>query len=355
MSSLALYLIGVRGCGKTAVFDALTHTPAGPHFMERGGLRYGTVKVPDARLAALRDLYQPKKYTPAEVTFVDMPAPGNAEGHFGDQVGQLGNADAFVLVTQAFGDMDYRGNAVDPAAQLDSIMLELIVADLDKVERRLERVAQDQKRGQKISETELRVLERARELLQQDVPLRKLELREDEEKLLRTYQFLSQKPVVLVVNLAEDRLDGRGLESLADIAARRELESLRFCAPLEAEIAGLEPAEQGEFLKNYGLAEPARIRLIHSAYRALKLISFFTVGEDEVRAWTIPEGAKAQAAAGKIHSDIERGFIRAETVAADTLLATGSWAKCREHGTLKLEGKEYAVRDGDVINFRFNA
>ena len=355
MSSLALYLIGVRGCGKTAVFDALTHTPAGPHFMERGGLRYGTVKVPDERLAALRDLYQPKKFTPAEVTFVDMPAPGKADGHFGDQVGQLGNADAFALVTQAFGEMDYQGNAVDPAAQLDSIMLELIVADLDKVERRLERVAQDQKRGQKISETELRVLERARDLLQKDVPLRKLDLREDEEKLLRTYQFLSQKPVVLVANLAEDRLDGRGLEALTEIAARRELESLRFCAPLEAEIAGLEPAEQVEFLKNYGLAEPARVRLIHSAYRALNLISFFTVGEDEVRAWTIPAGTKAQAAAGKIHSDIERGFIRAETVAADTLLSTGSWAQCREHGTLKLEGKEYVVRDGDVINFRFNA
>lgn len=355
MSALALFVIGEPRVGKSAVFDALTLTPHGPNFTTRSGHRYGTVKVPDARLEALKTLYKPKKFTPAEVTFVDLAPGGNEPVKFGELTGLLGNADAFVAVVQCFGDADFSGRPLDPAAQMESLLLELVVTDLDKVERRLERIAQDRHRGQKVSEAELKLLERLRAELSADRPLRDLALRQDEEKLLRTYQFLSQKPLFIVANLGEETIVTGAPESLRAAASSRGLEVVPFCATLEAEIAQLDPAAQREFLRDYGLAEPARVRLIQAAYRGLRLISFFTVGEDEVRAWPIRDGTNAHAAAGKIHSDIERGFIRAETVAHDALLAAGALSRCREQGALRLEGKEYLVRDGDVIHFRFSA
>jgi hypothetical protein len=336
------------------VFDALTNTPAGPNFMTKGGHRYGTVKVPDTRLEALRDLFKPKKFTPAEVTFTDVAPPGGEAIHFGDMTPVLGNADAFVLVLQAFGEFDYEGKAFDPVSHMESVILEITVSDFERIEKRIEKAITDKKHGGKMSEQELKLLERCRDHLAADKPLRTMEMRDDEEKILRTYQFLSQKPLLVVANISEDRIRTGGLEALDAAAKERGLEVLQFCATLEAEIATLDPAAQVEFLKDYGLAEPARIRLLHAAYKALRLISFFTVGEDEVRAWTIDEGTHAQAAAGKIHTDIERGFIRAETVASDELLKQGALAKCREHGTLRLEGKEYIVRDGEVLHFRFS-
>jgi hypothetical protein len=266
----------------------------------------------------------------------------------------LGNADAFVLVLQAFGEFDYEGKAFDPVSHMESVILEITVSDFERIEKRIEKAVTDKKHGGKMSEQELKLLERCRDHLAADKPLRTMEMRDDEEKILRTYQFLSQKPLLVVANISEDRIRSGGLESLDAAAKERGLEVLQFCATLEAEIATLDPAAQVEFLKDYGLAEPARIRLLHAAYKALRLISFFTVGEDEVRAWTIHEGTHAQAAAGKIHTDIERGFIRAETVASDELLRQGTLAKCREHGTLRLEGKEYIVRDGEVLHFRFS-
>jgi len=352
--ALALYLIGAPRCGKTSVFDALTTTPAGPNFMTKGGHRYGTVKVPDPRLEALRDLFKPKKYTPAEIVFTDVAPPGGEAIHFGDMTPVLGNADAFVLVVQAFDAFDYEGKPLDPVAQMETVMLEITVSDFERISNRLEKAAAEKKHGQKISEQELALLERCREHLAADHPLRTLELRDDEEKLLRTYQFLSRKPLLVVANIAEERIREGGLEPLRTAAAARGIELLQFCAPLEAEIAALDPEAQAEFLKDYGLEEPARVRLIHSAYTALKLISFFTVGEDEVRAWTIADGTCARVAAGKIHTDIERGFIRAETVGSAELLAEGALSKCRDKGTLRLEGKDYIVRDGEVLHFRFS-
>ncbi len=353
--ALALYLVGVPRSGKTLVFDALTLTPGGPRFATRGGHRYGTVKVPDSRLEALRELYRPKKFTPAEVTFVDVAPPGGESIKFGELTPLLGQADAFALVLQAFGEFDHAGRPVDAAAQLDSLVLDLIVSDLEKVQRRLERIEQERRRGTKASEAEIRLIERCRERLEGEEVLRGMDLREDEDKLLRSYQFLSMKPLLAIANVDEDGLDGRGLDALREAAGRRGIDVLPFCAPLEAEIARLDPAAQAEFLRGYGLSEPARVRLIQGAYRVMRLVSFFTVGEDEVRAWTIRDGTDAHRAAGKIHSDIERGFIRAETVGAEALLEAGSTAACRDRGTLRLEGKEYVVRDGEVINFRFSA
>lgn len=355
--ALALYLIGAPGAGKSTVFDALTSTPQGPHFSSQDRHRLGTVKVPDPRLEALEELYRPKKCTPAEVTFVDVglpPASGEPR-RLGELTAFLSEADAFSLVVQAFGEMDYRGREPDPVAQLEAMLLELIVADLEKVERRLQRLAEERQKGQKGLETEEALLERCRAWLEAERPLRRLALKPEEDKRLRGFRFLSQKPLLVVANVAETRLDGSGLEPLRAACAEADLELIAFCAPLEAEIAQLDAEAQTAFLQDYGLERPARERLIRAAYRLLGLISFFTVGEDEVRAWTVPYGTAAQEAAGKIHSDMERGFIRAETVGWQELVAAGSWAACREQGLLRLEGKTYLVQDGDVIHVRFNA
>lgn len=353
--ALALYLIGAPAAGKSAVFDALTNTPQGPHFSTKGAHRLGTVKVPDLRLSQLAQLYQPKKVTPAEVTFVDVGLPPGAseQRSFGELTTFLGDADALLLVVQAFGQFDYRGQALDSLNQLKAVHLELIVSDLDKAERRLERIAQERKKGTKGSEHEVALLQRCKAHLESERPLTTLRLHEEDEKLIRGFRFLSQKRILVVLNVSEDDVQARALQRLFEACKAYAHDVLAFCAPLEAEIAQLEPQAQAEFFKGYGLVEPARTRLIRSAYHLLDLISFFTVGEDEVRAWTIERSAGAQTAAGKIHSDIERGFIRAETVSCTALLEHKSWAKCRDHGLLRLEGKTYQVQDGDVINFRF--
>lgn len=354
--ALTLYLIGAPTVGKSTVFEALTNTPQGPNFSGKGAHKLGTVKVPDERLEQLSELYQPKKHTPAEVTFVDVGLPPGAQEQrsLGELTTLLSDGDAFLLVVQAFGEFDYRGQAVNAVQQLESVLLELVVADIEKVERRLERIAQEKKKGTKGQDAEAALLERCKAHLETEKPLCDFEFNPEEEKRLRGFRFLSQKPVLVVVNVEEDQLAGFNPESLQKTCDAHGHRMMAFCAPLEAEIAQLEADAQHEFLAGYGLSEPAQIRLIQAAYRLLTLISFFTVGADEVRAWTIQRGTSAQLAAGKIHSDIERGFIRAETVGCEHLLNTKSWSTCRDQGVLRLEGKTYEVQDGDVINFRFN-
>jgi GTP-binding protein YchF len=359
VAALALYLIGAPGAGKTAVFEALTNTPQGPHFTSKGAHRIGAVKVPDHRLEKLRDMYHPKKFTPAEVTFVDVALPAAPDGR--QKLEQLtpflSEADAFVLVVQAFGDIDGQGRPLDPVKQMESVLLELMVSDLEKIERRFEKLDHEKKRGTRLTpESEVALMQHCRKRLDEGRPLRGMEFKDEDLKLLRNYGFLSHKPVLVVANVDEARLPDAGATAALEAAAAEQgFDFLRFCAPLEAEIARLDAAEQPAFLKDYGLEEPAGPRLLRTAYHLLSLISFFTVGDDEVRAWTLRRGATAHKAAGKIHSDIERGFIRAETVAWDKLLADGAWAAARDHAHLRLEGKEYPVQDGDVINFRFNA
>ncbi len=356
MAALLLYLIGARSAGKTAVFDALIQTPDGPHFATKGGHRLGTVKVPDARLADLRDLYQPKKYIPAEITFVDVALPANAEAcGFGQLNAFLGEADAFALVVQSFGDMDGAGKPLDPVAQLESVLLDLAMADLEKVERRMEKIDQEAKRGLKQGLPERVVLEKCKAALEAGQALRDLELGVDEQKVISSFCFLSQKRVLVVANTGDGDPTGGQCGPLRTACEAKGLDLLAFCAPLEAEIATLSTTDQASFLKDYGLTEPARTRLIRAAYHTLNLISFFTVGEDEVRAWTIRRGDTAVTAAGKIHTDLARGFIRAATVDAKTLLEKKSQAACREAGQLRLEGKGYIVQDGDVMEIRANA
>jgi len=353
MAALLLYLIGARSAGKTSVFDALIQTPEGPNFASKGAHRLGTVKVPDARLATLRDLFQPKKYIPAEITFVDVALPPNSTGTgFGPMNAFLGEADAFALVVQSFGEMDGQGNALDSEAQLDSVLLDLAMADMEKVERRIQKIQIEFRRGLKGSQSELVVQEKCKAQLDEGKPLRDLDLTADEQKLISCFSFLSQKRVLVVANTADDDATGTQCASLRSACEERGLDLLAFCAPLEAEIAALPPEDQASFLTDYGLSEPAKIRLIQSAYTTLNLISFFTVGPDEVRAWTIRNGDTAVIAAGKIHTDLSRGFIRAETVASETLIEKKTLAACRDEGKLRLEGKAYVVQDGDVMEIR---
>lgn len=353
MAALLLYLIGARAAGKTAVFDALIQTPEGPHFATRGGHRLGTVKVPDPRLAALRDIFQPKKYIPAEVTFVDVALPAHAEGSgFGPLNAFLGEADAFALVVQSFGETDGAGKPLDSVAQLESVLLDLAMADLEKVERRVEKIEQDVKRGLKQGLPELAVLQKCKAAIDSGRALRDLELPAEEQKLVSSFSFLTQKRVLVIANTGDADPTGEQCAALRTACQEKGLDLLAFCAPLEAEIAALAPGDQAGFLQDYGLREPARTRLIQAAYQTLNLISFFTVGEDEVRAWTLRRGDNAETAAGKIHTDLARGFIRAETVDAPTLIEKKTHAACREAGKLRLEGKGYIVQDGDVIEIR---
>ncbi|MGD9612852.1 MAG: DUF933 domain-containing protein [Kiritimatiellia bacterium] len=356
MAALLLYLIGARSAGKTATFDALIQTPEGPHFATKGAHRLGTVKVPDARLAVLRDLFQPKKYVPAEITFVDVALPAGGEGSGFSQLNAfLGEADAFALVVQAFGDTDGAGKPLDPVGQLDSVLLDLAMADLEKMERRIEKIEQEVKRGLKQGLPELAVLQKCKAAIDAGQALRDLDLTADEQKVISSFCFLSQKRILAIANVGDGDPAGRQCDALRAACAAKGLDLLAFCAPLEAEIATLAPADQAGFLKDYGLTEPARNRLIRTAYHTLNLISFFTVGEDEVRAWTIRRGDNAVTAAGKIHTDLARGFIRAETVASEILIEKKTHAACREAGLLRLEGKTYVVQDGDVIEIRANA
>jgi GTP-binding protein YchF len=249
--------------------------------------------------------------------------------------------------------------SVDPLRDARMLELELILADLGAVERRLERLDANIKKANKAEDVaERTIFLKMKGALEAEKPLRELELSDEEKKRLRNYSFLSGKPVVLVVNMGEEQVRGAGayLESsgLSTFAGRPGFALCPMSAPIEAEMAQLAPEDARAFREDLGLTEPGLDRVVQTSYALLGLVSFLTAGEDECRAWTIPRGTRAQQAAGAIHSDIERGFIRAEVVAFEDLVAAGSIAACRDKGTLRLEGKEYVVRDGDVINFRFN-
>lgn len=349
-NALEVYLIGPSQSGKTTAFEALSGGA--------GEVHRRVTRVPDSRLDTLFEMFEPERKVAAEILFCDIFAQRAAElsGRKAEQfTAALGTADMFAIVVRCFGEYDADGSRLDPVNALDNILLELVVADLSVTQRRLERIATDLKKGKKELLPEQAVLQRALELLEAEQPLSRLELSEEESRTIRGIQFLSRKPAIVLANLGEDRLGEEPPADLVAHAASRGLATVAFCAQVESEIAGLEPAEQRAFLEDYGIAEPARDRVIQTCYHSLDLISFLTAGgKDEVRAWTIRRGSVAQAAAGAIHSDIARGFIRAETVAFVDLARLGSFAACREAGLLRLEGKEYVVQDGDVINFRFN-
>jgi GTP-binding protein YchF len=358
-------LIGFASSGKTTLFQLMTsarETARASH--GRGEASIGISKVPDPRLDRLTAMYNPKKRVPATVEFADLAAPSGTSGAQAlVDVAAYKNADALVHVVRAFADpsVAHPKGSLDPGRDAQTMEEELILADLGLAERRLERLAKDLKKGRSPElERERDVVTTCKDALEAGRPLRALELTGDDAKRLRGFQFLSAKPLLIVLNLDESQLAGAAdLRQAADAAglgpflSRASTAAVAVCAKIELEIAELEPADAASFLADLGLQESGLDRVIRRSYDLLGYISFFTVGEDECRAWSIPRSTPAQLAAGEIHSDIARGFIRAEVVSYDSLTGRGSMAASRDHGEVRLEGKEYVVQDGDIINFRF--
>jgi len=352
-------ILGLSLVGKSTLFQLLTGHPG----LTPGGrpeARVGIARVPDPRVETLAGLFKPRKKTWATVEYVDVPGVGKGQGSTLVDLPALRGVDALVHVLRAFESdtVPHPEGSIDPLRDAGTLELELILADLATVERRLERLEASIKKArlpEDVAERELFV--RLKDSLEAERPLRELGLSEDEQRRLRGYSLLSEKPLLLVANLDEDRVGDASafLESsgLVEFARRPRVAVCAVSAPIEAEMAELAPEDAQAFREDLGLEEPGLDRVIRTSYELLGLVSFLTVGEDECRAWTIRRGTRAQLAAGAIHSDIERGFIRAEVVPFEDLVAAGSLPACREKGTLRLEGKDYEVKDGDVINFRF--
>ena len=361
-------LIGFSSSGKTTLFQLMTSVKETARAAHGREATLGISKVPDSRLDRLTTMFNPRKRVPATVEFSDLAAPAHSGGAQAlVDVAAYKNADALVHVVRAFEDavVAHPAGSVNPARDAQTMEDELILADLGVAERRLERLDRDLRKGRSPElERERDVVAICRSALEGGGPLRALDLKGEDLKRLRGFQFLSAKPLLIVINLDEQQLTqgGKRAVDIDRVADRTGLgpflnhaatAAVVVCAKIELEIAQLDPTDAAAFLADLALNESGLDRVIRASYDLLGYISFFTVGEDECRAWSIPRHTPAQIAAGEIHSDIARGFIRAEVVAYDALIARGSMAACRDHGELRLEGKDYIVQDGDIINFRF--
>jgi GTP-binding protein YchF len=352
-----LGILGLPKSGKTTLFNTLTAShQATDKYSSSSQTNLGTATVRDTRLEKLRDLFNPKRYMPASVQYMDIPGIKRGESAESLDLAKLKTVDALVHVVRAFEDPEilHAEGSLDPARDIAMLDLELILADHDIVERRLDRLEKATKRGLNPEEQRERALlsDVILPALEAETPLREVTLEPDDERRLRGFQLLSAKPMLVVINVGEDRA-GKSVADLG-IELRPSVSAVVVSAPIEQEISALPPEEQKEFLADLGLSEPSLDRVNRASYELLGLIAFFTVGDDEVRAWTVRRGTRAREAAGTIHSDIERGFIRAEIVHWDDLVRLKTLAACREAALLRLEGKDYVVKDGDVAHFRFN-
>jgi GTP-binding protein YchF len=357
-------IVGLPGSGKTTVFNALTggHAETGGYSGGRAAPNISVVKVPDEQVDRLAALFSPKKTTYADVTYVDVAIPAGAarEGTVNpDVLAQVRNADALLHVARAFDDAA-TSDAADPWRDVDDLDLEFTVADLSVIEKRLEKLKTQGRHGsqaeRELAQREEELLGRIEPHLSEGRPIRSFGLTQDEELLLRGYRFLTQKPVLVVLNIDEGRL--------AEAASLEEAGRARYGQPqtdvaalagkIEAEIGELPDEDARLFMDDLGISEPSRGRVIRLTYELLGLFSFYTAGDDECRAWTIRRGASAVEAAGTIHSDLARGFIRAEVITVGDLLEAGSMAEARKRGTLRQEGKAYEVRENDVLQILFN-
>ncbi len=351
-------IIGLAGVGKTTLFRILTRGRA-PQAGKHGELHVGVAHVPDARLDKLAALYKPKKVTYASMEYLDVAALAGEAGRDSAFLVELREADALVNVVRAFDDPSNPppSGKLDPRRDAETLDLDLVLYDLEQVSRRIERIEKDSKKKKDPKhEHELALLGRCRAALEGERALREIDFSPEEEKLLTSFQFLSRRPMIYAVNLNDSEagdLDGAAARHGLDPASAKPGTAIvPLCGKVEAELAELPEAEAGELMQAYGLAESGRDRLIRATYHLLGWFSFLTAGEPECRAWTIRRGMTAVEAAGAIHSDIQRGFIKAEVVNWEELIAAGSWAAAREAGQLRLEGRQYVVRDGDVILFR---
>lgn len=348
-------IIGLPQVGKTTLFRILTKA----HVDAKGGqaTHVGVAKVPEPRLVELAKLYNPKKITYATVQYVDMA--GVQKERMRESLASLRDVDAIAHVIRVFDDpsVPHAEGSIDPLRDVTNLDLELILSDHEQVSKRLERVDKDlKKKKDPVLEHEKTVLEKCKAHLEAEKPLRELELTPEERKPISGFLFLSQRPMLYVLNLGDDEAAemDKAVEKhkLAALQGRPNTAVVAVCGRLEAELAEMEEKEAAELLASYGLKEPGLTRLIHATYDLMGLIAFFTAGDPEVRAWTIRKGSTAVKAAGEIHSDIEKGFIRAEVVRCEDLLAAGSIAAAKEKAQVRLEGKEYIVQEGDVILFR---
>lgn len=352
-------LVGLSKSGKTSLFNLLTGASLATSSFggSRAEMHAGVARVPDDRVNTLTALFKPRKTTFASFEVVDLAGITKGERE-GLDAKEFRNADALLHVVRAFADA--AGAAASPKGDIGDLETELILADLEVVERRLERLeASIKKKRVDADVREQDILLRLKPALESETPIRAAELSDDDARAIRGFTFLSQKPILHCLNLSEKEIDrGKALvESfgLEEIAARPGSAVGWISAVIEIEVAQLAGGEQAAFLADLGLSEPAIRRVLRDCYTLLGLISFFTVGEDEVRAWSVPRNTRAQDAAGAIHSDIARGFIRAEVVGYDELVAAqGSMATVREKGQFRLEGKDYLVKDGEICHFRFN-